>query len=79
MKLIIHRLLLAIIWVPTIGIEVLLYADTKRSDETIVQMIQDHYQGFLVIWLIGLVLSLIVNWILTGNMNNWAGKIWDNN
>lgn len=79
MKLIIHRLLLAIIWVPTIGIEVLLYADTKRSDETSVQMIQDHYQGFLVIWLIGLVLSLIVNWILTGNMNNWAGKIWDNN
>ena len=79
MKLIIHRLLLFIIWGFTAFVEFLLFIDFKKSDETIVQMFSDHYQPFLIFWVIALVLSLAVNWILTGNMHNWAGKIWDNN
>jgi hypothetical protein len=31
MKLILHRLLLAIIWVPTVGIELVMFYDFKRD------------------------------------------------
>lgn len=77
MKLILHRLLLAIIWVPTIGVELLMFWDFKR-DTTLLQMLQDHYQAFLIVWCVALLLSLVVNWIMSGNMNNWAGKVWKN-
>jgi hypothetical protein len=75
MKLILHRLLLAIVWVPTIGIELVMLYDFKR-DVTLLQMLQDHYQAFLIFLCVALFLSLLVNWIMSGDMNNWAGKIW---
>ena len=77
MKLILHRLLLAIIWVPTIGGHLAAFYFGTRY-VTLLEIVQDNYQLFLIVWCLALLLSLLVNWIMSGDMNNWAGKVWKN-
>ena len=82
MKEVIHRLLLFIIWAVTILAELLVYDgnNTYYSDgklvayESFIEVLSSNLDAFL--WPIGIAyfLSLAINWIMTGEVNNWARK-----
>jgi len=74
MKEVIHRLLLFIVWGCTALFCFLVYDGFKRDDETVVEMLMDHYETYVYALLIAFVLSLCFNWIMTGDRNNWARK-----
>ena len=82
MKEVIHRLLLFIVWVVTLFAEVLVY-DANTSyysngnrvySDGFVEILSNNLDAFL--WPIGIAyfLSLAINWIMTGEVNNWARK-----
>lgn len=78
MKEIIHRLLLFITWAITLLAETTIYFSRSSSDEHFITTLVSNYQAFLIPIAVSLGISLCINWIMTGNMHNWAGKIWDN-
>ena len=78
MKEIIHRLLLFITWAITLLAETTIYFSRSSSDEHFITTLVSNYQAFLIPIAVALGISLCINWIMTGNMHNWAGKIWDN-
>ena len=82
MKEVIHRLLLFIVWAVTLFAEVLVhdintsyYSNGNRVYyDGFVEILSNNLDAFL--WPIGIAyfLSLAINWIMTGEVNNWARK-----
>ena len=74
MKEVIHRLLLFIVWGITALFCLIVFLDFKKDDETVIEMLMDHYEPFVYALFVAYVLSLCFNWIMTGDRNNWARK-----
>ena len=81
---VLHRLVLFLIWAVTLFLEFVFYRNSEGSLEyrgestSFFSVIAHDYQTMAMTIAVSLGLSLCVNWIFTGNMHNWAGKIWNN-
>ena len=74
MKEVIHRLLLFIVWGCTALFCFILYHDFKYGETSVIDTVIEHYPPFVYAILVAYVLSISVNWIMTGDRNNWARK-----
>ena len=74
MKEVIHRLLLFIVWGCTALFCFILYQDFKYGETSVIYTVIEHYPPFVYAILVAYVLSISVNWIMTGDRNNWAKK-----
>ena len=61
MKEVIHRLLLFIVWGCTALFFLIVFRNFKKDDETVIEMLMDHYEPFVYALLITYVFSLCFN------------------